>query len=159
MPKVARTDAQRKRAHAGKGILQDRQISSSCRRCHTDAIAYFFWLAPYLDLRWAKDCPAWDVQVCAVLECLHAEGEAKARAGDLISGLRWHYQTRHVLSGAWRKYHTWNTLEPNEQTPPLPVAALFAAAGRAEQLGQHLFADCIFLGFHCFLRTGEMIEL
>ena len=63
------------------------------------------------------------------------------------------------MPGAWRKYQTWNNAEPADQTPPLPVEALLALAGHAVQCGDFFLAVTIFVGFHAFLRTGEMLDL
>ena len=121
MPRHVRTDAQRKQARAGRGTLHERRISTACKLRYTEILSYCFWCLPYLGIKWAKDWPTRDQQVCIFLECLYAEGEAKSRAGDLISALQWHYSVRHVLGGSWKRFFVWNNLEPSEATPPLPV--------------------------------------
>ena len=88
-----------------------------------------------------------------------AEGESKARAADLISGRQLHFEVRHVMPGAWRKYQTCNNAKPAKQTPPMPVEALLALAGHAMQCGDYFFAVTVFVGFHAFFRTGEMLDL
>ena len=152
-------DAARKAARVGKGTLKQQQISACTQTRYSAMVNYFFWLKPLLSLRWPLDWRVRDVSVCGFLEAMWGEGETKARAADLISGLQWHYEVRHVMPGAWRKYQTWNNAEPSEQTPPMPVEALLALAGHASLCGDHFFAVTIFVGFHAFLRTGEMLDL
>ena len=143
----------------GKGSLKQRQISASCASRYKKMVSYFFWLRPLMGLRWTQDWASRDAAVCAFLEAMWSEGETKARAADLISGLQWHFEVRHVMPGAWRKYQTWNNAEPSLQTSPLPVQAMFAIAGSAVQCGDYFFAVSIFLGYHACLRTGELLDL
>ena len=56
-------------------------------------------------------------------------------------------------------FGTWSKLEPSAHALPLPVRALFAALGVALEMGQHVIAISIFVGFLACLRTRELIGL
>ena len=112
-----------------------------------------------LGLKWPKDWATRDASVCEFLEAMWSEGETKARAADLLSGIQRFFEVRHVLPGSWRKYQTWNAAEPSLQSDPLPVQAMLALAGHAVTCGDCWFAVTIFLAFHAFLRTGEFLDL
>ena len=157
--RAKQTDTERKRDRAGKGTLLERQISARCKSRYEAAVAYFFWLLPFSWGRWPAQLPRRDEALCHFLEGLWSEGETKSRAADTISGLQWKYGIRGVFPGAWRRYKTWNSLEVSAQTPPLPVEALFALCGLALRAEQPFLAAMLYVGFHCFLRTSEMIRL
>ena len=156
---AALTDKDRKAARAKIGSLKGRQIGQQAKGRYEAALAYFFWLMPYFCELWPENWHERDQILCQFLEGLWAEGEAKAKAADTISGLQWYYSTRRVFPGAWQLYGTWNKLEASAQTPPLPAEALFALCGLALRKGQAMFAVAVYLSFHCFLRTGEMVKL
>ena len=156
---AAKSDADRKQDRAGKGTLLERQISARCKEHCEAATLYFFWLLPFVWGRWPAAWPKRDEALCHFLECMWAGGEAKSRAADVISGLQWKLGTRGVFPGAWRRYKTWDSLEVASQTPPLPVEALFAFCGMCLRHGYPLLAVALYVGFHCLLRTSEMINL
>ena len=153
------TDADRKRDRAGEGTLLERQISQRCKIRYRTAVAYFFWLLPFVWSPWPREWRDRDDALCHFLECLWSEGDAKSKAADTISGLQWHFGTKGIFPGAWRRYSTWNKLEVSRQTPPLPSDALFALCAFALQGGHPFVAVALYLAFHCFLRTGEFVSL
>ena len=140
MPRVNIGDAARKAARVGRGSLKQRQISAACQKRYSTMVAYFLWLRPMLGLKWPKDWASRDSSICDFLEAMWFEGETKARAADLLSGIQWYFEVRHVIPGAWRKYQTWNAAEPSLQSDPLPVQAMLALAGHAVTCGDCWFA-------------------
>ena len=159
MPRYVQTNNQRKVQRAGKGSLKQRQIGKRCVLRYTAALERFFFLMPYLFGVWASAWEDRDLQVGAYVELLWSEGEARNKAGDLLSALQWHYSVRKVLTGSWQKFKTWSRLEPCAQVLPLPISALFAIVGYAISIGDIEFAAGVYLAFHCMLRTGELLEL
>ena len=153
------TDVDRKRDRAGRGSLLQRQVSQRCARRYEAAVAYFFWLLPYVWGAWPREWRDRDDSLCHFLECLWSEGEAKSRAADTISGLQWHYGTKGCFPGAWRRYSIWNKLEISHGTPPLPSEALFALCAFALEGGHPFVAVTLYVAFHCLLRTGEFVGL
>ena len=77
---------------------------------------------------------------------------------DALSGL--HYflpSTRRRLPGSWKLFSIWRRMETPSRAPPLPEDLAWAIMSRAVQAGQFDLASLVGLGFHCFLRTGELL--
>ena len=85
------THADRKVARAGKGTLKSRHISMRCRRRYEEAIQFVFAYLPLVAGCWASDWENRDQQLATFLETMYAEGGPKSLAGDILSGLQWHY--------------------------------------------------------------------
>ena len=94
------TDAERKTDLARIGTFNQGQISKSAAIRYAAMLAYFFWLLPFVAGPWAKDCARRDEQVSTFLEAMWHEGETKARAGDLLSGIQWHYNVKNLSAGS-----------------------------------------------------------
>lgn len=79
---------------------------------------------------------------------------------DCLSGI--HYfipQARRHLPVAWRLFGIWRKIEVPSRAPPLTEDLLLSFASRALSLNQLEFACLLLVGFHCFLRTGELLSL
>ena len=151
--------AEKKRQRAKIGSLSDNRVGRGSAKRYNEILAYFFWLLPVLCGPWAPDWETRDQQVMVFLEAMWCEGESRNRAGDLLSGLLWFYKTRQKLPGSWAMFRTWAKLDPPAQTWPLPCAALFGMLGQAVTWGWTELAALLYISFHCFLRTGEMLSL
>ena len=151
--------AERKRQRAKIGSLTNNRVGCASSKRYSEMLAYFFWLLPMVSGTWADDWETRDQQVICFLEAMWCEGESRGRAGDLLSALQWHYRTRQKLPGSWAVFRTWAKLDPAAQTWPLPCTALFGMLGQAVTWGWSEMAALLYVGFHCFLRTGEMLSL
>eukprot|EP00435_Cladocopium_sp_Y103_P073136 s379_g42.t1 len=80
--------------------------------------------------------------------------------GDALCGLQ-HYwpQLKGELRGAWKLYHNWRRIEVPQRAPPLPRSIALALVGLFLHWEQPQMAFLLALGFHTFLRTGEMLNL
>ena len=80
--------------------------------------------------------------------------------GDALCGLQ-HYwpQVKGELRGAWRLYRNWRRIEVPQRAPPLPRSIALALIGLFLKWEEPQMAFLVGLGFHTFLRTGEILSL
>ena len=80
--------------------------------------------------------------------------------GDALCGLQ-HYwpKIKGELKGAWKLYKNWRRIEVPQRAPPLPRPIALAVIGLLLHWEQPQMAFLIALGFHTFLRTGEILNL
>ncbi len=109
---------------------------------------------------WPRNRVAIDNLVCEFVESCWEEGEPRSVASDTISGLQHTIPSlkRH-LAGCWRLLGAWQRHELPARAPPLTEQILWALAGFFLRQGWDDMAICIWVAFHCLLRTGEMIQL
>ena len=123
-----------------------------------DVFSQFVWymLGVALDL---SDLALVDQQLVAFLEALWAEGDPLQVASDAICGLQHRLNRRRIFSGAWRFHSAWTRAEMPSRVPPLPQLVLAGLAGSLLQAGHVCMAVAILTGFHCFLRTTELLSV
>ena len=94
-----------------------------------------------------------------VEECWE-DGEPLSVAADGLSGIQ-HFlpELRGHLKGAWRMLGAWRLKEPPDRAPPLLAYIVHAMAWSAIQVRETMFATLLLIGFHLFLRTGEIMLL
>lgn len=79
---------------------------------------------------------------------------------DCLSGIHFFLpQTRRQLPESWKLFGVWRKIEVPSRAPPITSDLLMAMASRALSLGRLDFATLLLLGFHCFLRTGELLTV
>lgn len=80
--------------------------------------------------------------------------------GDALSGLH-HFEpsTRRKLHKSWRLYSIWRKYEVPCRAPPLTQDIVLAMAGWSVSRGELTMASLVLLGFHCLLRTGELLQI
>lgn len=108
----------------------------------------------------AEDFGALDERIADWIEHKFESGYPLNGVADCLSGI--HYflpQARRHLPVAWRLYSIWRKIEIPSRAPPITEDLLLAFASRAILLQQLDFAVLLLLGFHCFLRTGELLSL
>ena len=79
---------------------------------------------------------------------------------DALSGIQ-HFEpyTKKRLPQSWRLYGIWRRYEIPFRAPPITQDLCLAMAGWCIQHNQLVMAGLILLGFHCLLRTGEILQL
>ena len=88
------------------------------------------------------------------------QGDPKSWAADLVSGVQHFYpRCRKRLVSAWRLYGAWNRLEYPNRAPPMDLRLALAVAGRFWRQGRRRTAVAVLLGFHCYIRSGELLGL
>ena len=79
---------------------------------------------------------------------------------DCLSGIHYFMPlSRRQLPCSWKLFSIWRKIEVPSRAPPLTEDLLFAFATRALMKNDLEFASLLLLGFHCFLRTGELLAV
>lgn len=80
--------------------------------------------------------------------------------GDALSGLH-HFEpfTRRKIPKAWRLYGIWRKFEIPCLAPPVTQDIVLAMAGWCVAHHELTMAALLLLGFHCLLRTGELLQV
>ena len=157
MPPVVinrRTVQQRRLARRGLRLL-DIAISTKTRKRYWSALQKIAYL---LDA--ASSSTHLDVLLASYIEDQWELGAGLSLVGDTLSAVH-HYvpQTRHHLPQSWRLFRIWRKVEIPSRAPPLPALVALAIAGKALEDGNLAFAIIMTLGFHCFLRTHEALNI
>ena len=157
MPPVVinrRTVQQRRLARRGLRLL-DIAISTKTRKRYWSAMQKIAYL---LDA--ASSSTHLDVLLASYIEDQWELGAGLSLVGDTLSAVH-HYvlQTRHHLPQSWRLFRIWRKVEIPSRAPPLPALVVLAIAGKALEDGNLAFAIIMTLGFHCFLRTHEALNI
>ena len=93
-------------------------------------------------------------------EDLYESGDSLRTLSYTLSGLGFLVPSlARKMHGAWRLHSAWKRLEPPRRTPPLTTAMTQAIAGQFLQMGFPGCAMGVLLGYHCLLRTAEMLSL
>ena len=89
-----------------------------------------------------------------------ADGTPLHLVADALSGLH-HFEpyTRKKLHKSWRLYSIWRKFEIPCRAPPLTQDIALAISGWCLKHGHHVMAALVLLGFHCLLRTGEILQI
>ena len=108
----------------------------------------------------ADDMEDLDEQVGDWIEEQFQKGSPLNTGADALSGLHFFVpSTRKRLPGAWRLFGTWRKMETPARAPPLPEDLLWAMVSYAVQNRWFEIGVLLATGFHCFLRTGELLAL
>ena len=67
--------------------------------------------------------------------------------------------TRRRLPVSWKLFANWRKMEIPSRAAPLPEPMCWAMMARAVKRGNFDLASLFGLGFHCFLRTGELLSI
>ena len=88
------------------------------------------------------------------------KGAPKGWAADLLSGVQ-HFLpwSRKKLVASWRVYGAWNRKEYPDRAPPMDRRLALAVAWKFWARGHRQAAVTVLLGFHCYVRTGELLGL
>jgi len=154
------TKSDRCKARLGKGRLRDRAVTPRTRQLYWQHVQFFFrWLH-----REQRPLPlsVWqfDEQLCDFAEALWEEGDSRRTLSYTLSGLSFHVQSlTGRLSASWKLHKIWERTEPAVRTPPLTMAMVRAISGEFLRRGHPRAAFCILVGYHCLLRTGELLGL
>ena len=94
------------------------------------------------------------------IELAWSQGKPLTLIGDALSGLHFFWpQTRRQLHLSWRLFKTWKKLEPPSRALPMPSRLASAMLARCIEVGWLRLGALLGLGFHCLLRTGELLHL
>jgi integrase len=145
------------------GKLADSLISPSLRLRYETAVARYFSYVELLGVELPADGMALDMGLCDFIEHLWENGEPRAYAGDVLSGMgRLAPLTRRESQQfplAWSYFTAWGKHELPERAAPFSMDMIMAIAGYLLQQGKIADAVIYLLSFHCILRIGECLGL
>ena len=88
------------------------------------------------------------------------KGTPLGTIGDALSGLHFYWpQAKGWLRGAWKLFKNWRRIEAPVRAPPLPLRICQALVGVFLELQHIHMCFLVALGFHAYLRTGELLRL
>ena len=152
--KAARA-AQRNRA----GRLRDQRVGPNTIRRYLDAALRFCtWLYLHDELP-SCSLRELDLQLASCIEALWAEGEGKAVAGYALAGIQHLLLVKRSFPRAWDLYGIWQRMELPRRVPPMLAEVLLGMAGYLVERGLSSIAAALLLGFHCLLRTDEVLSV
>ena len=93
------------------------------------------------------------------LEFLWDANCALSIASNTLSGVQFLVKGKGHFGNAWRLHSVWRSKEPPVRAPPMSRLMILAMSMYALQHNDFGFAASLMLGFHCFLRTGELLSL
>ena len=148
----SRADRRRKRA----GIrLRDYTVTETTRRRYEVAVSH---ILPYLEQQ--ENLFDLDGILSDWIELQWVRGEPLTLIADCLSGLHFFWpEIRGHLRQAWRLFKSWRRVETPARAPPLTLDLARAFVARSVAAGNLALAALIGIGFHCLLRTGELLQL
>ena len=88
------------------------------------------------------------------------KGTSLGSIGDALCGLHYFWpQVKGLLRGSWKLYKNWRRLEIPQRAPPMPRSVALAMISLFLEWNEPTMAFLIALGFHAYLRTGEILRL
>ena len=151
---AGRTRQERQSQRAGIR-LRDYTIAERTKQRYEAAVAR---ILPFLESQ--SDLSNLDAVLCDYIEWQWSRGESIGMIADGLSGLHHFWpEIKGHLRMAWKMFRSWRRIEAPQRAPPLTVAIVCAVIGRAVQCNDVLFATLFALGFHCLLRTGEILAI
>ena len=155
-PPIKKGKSLAERCAARRGVsLRAVGISVKTERRYTSAVAT---LLPTLEAAESLDeldplCEEW-------IEAQWISGTPLGLIGDALCGIHFFWpQVKGHLRGAWRLYKNWRKIEVPQRAPPLPRVVCRALVGVFLEWEEPALAFLVALGFHTYLRTGEILKL
>ena len=139
--------------------LSEAKISKVMFNRYGAAVRYFVIITMMLCGPVSEDLDTLDKQVQYFINLCWSEGEPKWLIGDTLSGISHFLQKRRILSGSWKLYNVWDSLEDTVQAPPMPLDLLAPICGWFLANGRLDGSVSILRWFHCCLRTGEGLKV
>lgn len=149
--------SERAAARAKIGRLRDARIAKRTLGRYTTAVAWFEAWRKAAGLRQAQGLAELDAQLADFIETLWEEGEPKGLAADALCGAQHFLESRRCFPVAWGLYRTWDRVELPARAPPLTAEMVMAVANVFRMRGRVELAAAVLLGFHCALRTSELM--
>lgn len=151
---AGRSNAERKRRRAGVR-LRDYTVTPSTRRRYEAAVAR---ILPFLEQQ--SSLQDIDGVICDWVELQWTQGQPINLIADCLSGLHFYWpQLKGLIRHAWKMFRSWRRIETPARAPPLTSLLVRAMVARSVQRHHLEFGALISLGFHCMLRTGELLAL
>lgn len=100
-------------------------------------------------------------QVCEEwIEFQWHAGSTLGSIGDALCGLQFYWpETKGYLRSSWKLYKNWRRIEIPSRAPPISALVVQAFISYLLDDNEVTAAFLIGLGFHAYLRTGELLSL
>ena len=135
--------------------LRDYTISEKTKQRYAAAVGR---VLPFLEVQ--EDLSNMDAVLCDYIEWQWSRGESIGTIADGLSGLHHFWpEIKGHLRMAWKLFRSWRRIEAPQRAPPLTVTIVCAVIARAVSKNDIIFATLFALGFHCLLRTGEILAI
>jgi len=151
---------QRRHARIALGPLKTRMVKPGTLKRYQVAVTWFFITLRMCNMCLPKSMWEFDLLVLDIMDMAWQEGEPRNLLGDVLSGLG-HFTPplKRNLTCCWRLYDAWGRSELPARAPPLtPLMAVAIAHFLFLEEGWSA-AVAMLVGFHCFLRTSEMLSI
>eukprot|EP00438_Fugacium_kawagutii_P005000 Skav230039 [mRNA] locus=scaffold465:66745:71032:+ [translate_table: standard] len=148
------TRRERRAARAGINLYDSSITFRTRQRYHTGVRA----LLPFLEHLQTLE----EVEAAAEewVELQWATGSTLGLIGDALCGLQFYWPgIKPVPKPAWRLFKNWRRLEVPMRAPPIPADIVRAFVSYLLDRSEVAAAFLIALGFHAYLRTGELMAL
>ena len=136
-------------------VLADIGVSASTLQRYYFAVQR---LSPVLDQ--VNDEFELDDMISSWIQTEFEDGSPLYLIADALSGLH-HLEpfTRKKLIKSWKTYSIWRKYEVPARAPPLTQPIVRAMCGWCLQHDELAMGALLLLGFHCLLRTGELLHI
>ena len=155
-PMIARKRTKEERQRARRGIsLRGLGISYRTEQRYMSAVSK---VLPLVEA--AERTEDVDQLVEDWIEAEWIRGTPLGTIGDALSGLHFFVPSlKGWLRGSWKLFKTWRRVEVPQRAPPMPLAVCRALVGLYVELDQVSMAVLVALGYHAYMRTGELLKL
>lgn len=136
-------------------VLDDAALSDKTR------VRYYLALRRLLDyVGPCDDMCTLDERSCDWIRLMWRKGEPLLTIGDALSALHFYEpSTKRGIPHSWKLFSVWRKVEIPSRAPPLTWYIVKAFACFEISQGNIEMATALMLGFHCLLRTGELLSL
>ena len=156
---VGSTKDERKHLRSTLGPLKDLKVSASVAKRYDRAVHFFIVFALTAFGTVAESYAELDRHVSAYIQELWESGDSKFWAADTLSGLYHKLQVKKVLPVSWNWLSVWDRHEMPWRSGPLNPEQILAMAGLYFAYGLPEMAALVIVGFHCMLRTAEVLAI
>ena len=156
LPCVAGVRTRRARVAARRGIvLRDVGVTANTKSRYRTAVNSLLKFVGHV-----HSSDDLDEKTADWVESLFQQGCPLNTAADGLSGLHYFLPlTRKQIPSAWRLFSTWRKVETPARAAPFPADLLFAMVSYELQHLHFEMGSLLAVGFDCFLRTGEILNL
>jgi integrase len=158
--RALRTKAERKTERQQRGPLRSLRVTDKTLRRYENSCERFFQYRRAHNKAIELNEFELDLALCEYVEYLWEEGDPRNYATDCLSGFQ-HFipALRRRLPAAWQLLTAWSKHELPCRATPMPQAVVLALAGALEARNEWGMGLAILVGYHCLLRTGEIVNI
>ena len=141
------------------GPLRFQRVTPQTRIRYHRAASMFAHFVQQSGGQLAAEAADMDQQLCVFIEHLWLDGEGRNLAGDALSGIQFFLGRRRIFPMGWDLFRVWGRIEMPLRAPPMSVAMLCGMAHYCWSAQRPDAAVLMLVGYHCVLRTGELLGI